>query len=272
MKAKPGIIQQLGYTWVALPTEDIKPLTLLEIASPGILKRIKNTFTGAKPETKILPSTLFSLFPQPLEGEIPKPRRAKAVASFKGKDLVESGAGFDLEGLESFKKIVHAGASGHISKAKKWLYEFESPRLTDIDPTQIEKYINRNQPDRDLPGFLEKLKDNRLFVITHILHTKAFSVRNVNEFSINGEISADAIEGHLAGLSADVNRQKDSTESLSYTGTKPLTFAIRASRIWFDPEKDTFSLNDQSLSGSRSIFESTREPAPELIPPRIRIE
>ncbi|MEZ4827811.1 MAG: hypothetical protein R3C61_16225 [Bacteroidia bacterium] len=268
MNTKPGIIQQLGYTWVALPSEDIKPLTLLEIDSPGVFKRIKNTLSGQKPETKILPSTLFSLFPCPPESETPKPSRAKAVASFKGKDLVESGAGFDIDGLESLKKIVHAGAFAQIRKAKKWLYEFQSPRLTDIDPIMIEKYINRTKPDQEVPGFLEKLENNQLFIITHILHTKAFSIRNANDFSIKGDISADAIEGQLAGVSADANHMKDSTESLSYNGSKPVTFAIRASRILFDKVEKTYTLNDQLISRSRSAFESSGE----LIPPRIRID
>ncbi|MEZ4772496.1 MAG: hypothetical protein R3D00_04875 [Bacteroidia bacterium] len=250
-----SIVQKKGYTWVVLPKEGILPLTLLEESSVGLFKRLRNLLPGAQHNLEVYSESLFDLFPKPAQGKIPKVSKAKAIAFFKGKDVVETGGGFELKGLQHFKAL-NAGAEANIKKARKLLYDFTDPKLYDIsNRVLLEEHLNLCKPETKAPGILRKLKSGKLFVVTDVLQTQNFLIRDASDFELSGDISADAIEGYLAKAGADVHRDKDKSNTVAYEGEKPVTFAIKASRILYNEEDDSYTLRREKSATVRGVAE-----------------
>lgn len=251
-----SIVQKKGYTWVVLPREGILPLTLLEQSSKGMFKRIRDLFSGAAHDVDILHADLFSLFPKPKKGKVPKIDHEQSISFFKGKDVVETGAGFDFKGLENFQ-AVNAGAAANISKARKLMYEFTDPILRAVNSDiLLEEHLNIYKPETKAAGFLEKLQEGKIYVIVEVLQTKNFVVRDASDFEFSGEISADAIEGYLAKAGAEAHRDKDKSNTVAYTGDKPVTFALKASRILYDKQTDSYTLKKEKPATARGVSES----------------
>jgi len=257
---EPGIIQKQGYSWVALPKEGILPLILLEEKSRGFFGRIASSIFGSADSGEVINSDIFDLFPKPGSGSSPEVSPVKASAFFKGHDILNSKVKLELEGLEAIKEVGDASVKAQIKKAKRRLFSFKPVNYQHVE-TEIllEEHLNLHKPVINAPGFLKKLKENKLFVVTEVLLTSKFTVRDATDFDISGGISASAIDGYLAKLEASASRERERENKMVYEGAKAVTFAIKASRILYDEDTDSYSLNKERLKGTRDSFELDSE-------------
>ena len=172
---KTGIISNLGYTWLALPRENILPLMLLEKSPEGFFSRIRNSIFGIASEAEALSSDIFDLFPKKSSrGRYPKCNPPVLSSTFAGEDLVSKSGGFIISGKEAIFGAVNAKLMGKLSKAKKLRYSFKEPKLIDSNIIQIEEHINRHQLNDKAAGFAQKAKNGQLFIITEVLQTNEF--------------------------------------------------------------------------------------------------
>lgn len=257
---EPGIIQQNGYTWVALPKEGILPLTLLEEQSKSLFTRIKNSLLGISDSATVIHADIFGLFPKPEVGGFPVVSEAKQSAFFKGHDILSSKVQLNLSGLEAMQTVGNADLKAKVTKAKKRLFSFNPVNYLHVDTDiLLEEHLNIHRPKTKAAGFLEKLKKGKLFVVTEVLQTQEFTVRDASDFEISGKVSASAVEGYLASMNASAKRERDRADKLVYKGEKPVTFALKVSRILYDKAKNTYSLNRETLEKTRSIYKASAE-------------
>lgn len=259
---KPSIIEQHGFSWVSLPREGIMPLLLLEKSPEGIFSRIKRALFGLPEQVDALNSDLFDLFPKKGRGSYPKVGDPEATAFFSGHDILNSEAQFNLSGLEAIKEVGSADLEAKIKKAKKRLFSFKEPKKLSVK-TEIllEEHLNNFHPTTQAAGFIEKLQNGKIYVVSEVLQTKSFSVRDASDFEISGGVSVEALEGYMASIKASAGHSRDQTDRLGYKGEAPITFALKAYRILYREEegKEVYAISKRPLASVRSTSGSQIE-------------
>lgn len=250
-----SIISDMGYTWLYPPKEGVLPLMLLERIEVGLLKRLVNTLFGIPESAENIHADIFSLFPKPsTAGRFPKVSAAKKSSEFKGQDVLDNKAGFDIDLLEGLLPEGKAQIKSELKDAKKLIYDFKSPTWRHIDtPILLEEYLNLTPPSTHAYGFVEKLQSGKIFVITEILQTNSFTVRDASGFTLEGKVDAKALEDYLGALEAHAKVGGNSSVKLSYKGEEPITFGLRASKILYDKETKRYSLSRRPLENVRSL-------------------
>ncbi|NJL13157.1 MAG: hypothetical protein HC913_09270 [Microscillaceae bacterium] len=235
---QPTIIHKLGYTWVALPKPDLLPLSILERTEKGFFKKI----FGGQDSAESLSAGIFDLFPKKTErGTYPKINPAQEIPGFKGHDILESGTGLKLD---AFKKTGTAEAK--LSQAKKLLYSFEQPKRIDTNAVLLEEYLNLHKKPENLSGFMEKVHQGSIYVVTEVLQTTAFTLQAIHDTDASLELSAEKI----AELSQSLKKEQDN--QLTYESEIPVTFALKAYKIIYQAEKDRYSLSKAILKQVRN--------------------
>lgn len=240
---QPGIIQKMGYVWLALPREGIMPLTLLEQTPQNFFQRI-----FVEDSAKVLSSTIFSLFTKSKGmATLPKVSQPKNAPFFKGHDILDANAGIDLEGLKAIPQIANLDTSAKLSTSAKLLYAFKDVKVLTVETeVLLEEYINFAELAQ-APGFVEKLQSGKLYVVTEVLQTTAFSIQDASDFTISGDLDAGAIEGYLAKIKADAKLHQDDSDKIVYKGETPITFALKAYKILYNQEKKHYTLASKPI-------------------------
>ncbi len=251
-----SILNSKGYTWLVLPREGVKPLTLLEQTKENWFKRIFRKLTGGAGEAEALNADLFDLFPKSEGAQLPKVSRKKGeVPNFAGQDIRANGGGVDFTTAKELKMVGAADVKAKLSNSEKLLYEFPEYHRRYIQSEVIlEEYLNENKPSGKAPGFLEKLQSGRIFVVTEVLVTTKFSVKDASDFEAAGSVDAQALQGYLAKLRASGKRTDNTVDSLGYEGETPLTFALKAFRILYNKDKDQYYLSRSPIPTTRDEF------------------
>jgi hypothetical protein len=235
---QPNIISQLGYTWVALPKPELLPLSILERSERGFFKKI----FGGKDSAESLSADIFDLFPKKsAKGAYPKINPAQDAPNFKGHDILESDTGLKLD---AFKKTGNAEAK--LSLSKKLLYSFEKPKRVDTNVVLLEEYLNLQKKAETLSGFMEKVHQGSIYVITEVLQTQAFTLQAITDLNSSLELSAE----QLAELSQNLKKEQDN--QMTYESEVPVTFALKAYKILYNSEKNYYTLSKVTLKQVRS--------------------
>lgn len=255
---KPSIIEQKGFTWVALPREGVEPFILLEKVSNGVFQRIKNAvleILGMPLSVSTLNADVFSLFPKPKgRGQKPELSPPKEVAFFKGHDILDAEAGIDFKSFEDLEIIGSAEAKVNLQKARKLLYNFKEPQQVSVNSEVIlEGHLNRNKPNTKAVGFLEKLRSGNLYVATDVLQTTSFHIQDASDFSIEGDIDLQAVESYIAQLKAVGKYDSQNKDKVGYKGETPVTFALKASKILYNNNTGHYSIRYTPLKDVRSL-------------------
>ena len=251
---EPSIIQELGWIWLVHPREGVNPLTLLESDEKGVIKRIvERVFKrDSKEIATALNFDIFALFPKKGAGKKPKISKPMEVASFKGHDILSVQAGVTLKTVEGLSGIGSAAAISNLKVADKLLFSFENvERFYADNEILLEKYIRVTKPDKDAESYIKKLQNGQIYVVTEVLTTTAFEIRNASEFQISGKLEADAVS-KFAKLKIENEVKTDSDSLISYKKYKPVTFALKASKILYNKDKNTFSISKKPLKVVRS--------------------
>jgi hypothetical protein len=225
---EPSIIQEYGYTWVALPKESLLPLTLLEKGKAGFFRRLFNLSTTASG----INSTIFDLFPKPLQGKSITLEPAKKAPFFNGFDMSKKGAGLSVKGLKGLQGVGNVDAEGSLDQASMLLYSFKSPVVIGIHTeVLLEEHLNLTPVNANVPGFLDKLRNGELYVVTEVLQCQEFSVEDGSSFKIDGNANVETLNGQLGEFKGSGTVDNKLSKVLTYMGTAPLTFALKARQI-----------------------------------------
>ena len=245
---EPGIIQQKGYVWLACPREGMMPLNLLEMEDNNLIKRVWMSIFSTSADANVINADIFALFPKPVRGLYPKIKdKPLNVPFFKGHDILDVSAGISIETLKALSFLGSVTAESNLKKATKLLFSFKNAQLITVEnEIQLEEHLNIIKPNINAPGFLEKLREGKIYVVTEVLQTTNFSVRSANDFQFSGKINANAIK-NFADAKIKLDSQTASDETMTYNNSKPVTFALKASAILYNDKKNNFRLNKNSI-------------------------
>ena len=249
------VITALGYTWLALPREDILPLMLLEKTSEGFFRRMTNSILGIAPSAEALPSDIFDLFPEKTEkGSYPKCNAPKLSTAFSGEDIVSKNSGFMFSGKEEIFDLANAELMSELSKVKKLRYSFKAPQVIDTNIIKVEQHLNVNSLNDKAAGFAEKVKMGALYVITEVLQTKEFSVRDGSSLKVDAKGEIKVEEEKVGALKANASIDSDSSDSnkLVYKNERAVTFALKAFKIFYNKNTEQYSLSKEPIRIVRS--------------------
>ncbi|MDO6432960.1 hypothetical protein Q4E93_20295 [Flavitalea sp. BT771] len=240
---QPGIIRQNGFIWLALAREGVLPLTLLEKTKESFFQRL----IGAPGEAEAMNATVFSLFPKKGKGIVPKISPPGKVAFFKGFDLLDLKSEATVQAKQKIPLLGKSAASAKLATASRLLYSFGDVQHLSVETeVLLEEYLNTKTPVEEAYGFLKKLQKGHLFVVTEVLQTRHFTVKDASDLTFSGELSADAIEKIIA-LKAKTQTQSEKEKELSFKGETPVTFALKAYRIQYNKEEGYYSLSRKKL-------------------------
>jgi hypothetical protein len=243
-----SIIQQEGYVWISHPREGIMPLSLIETDNQNSIQRVWNNLFDVPQEASALPADIFSLFPKPKRGQVPTVNeKPKEAAFFKGHDILGVKAGVIVKTIEKLSFAGTAKAFSNIEVADKLLFSFKNVNLYGVENIiLLEEHINIAKPSSKAPGFLEKLQNGCIFVVTEVLQTNDFVVRNVGKSQYSGKIEADAIKDFV-NAEASLDAETESDEKIAYKGEKYVTFALKAFKILYDEKENNYKLRNKPL-------------------------
>src|SRR5690606_19768753 len=118
-----------------------------------------------------------------------------------------------------------------------------------VDRLRLEQYVNTSQiKPENSTGFVEKLIDDEIYVITSTLKSKKFIV---NAFAENGakiDVNVPVIKAAVGG-NVKVETAGEQSGAITYEGAVPLVFAIQAAQLVFN-EDGTFLTTEQLAPGS----------------------
>lgn len=243
---EPGIIQQKGYVWLELAREDILPLTLLQ-NDDNRIKRISSKLFNTAENTEAINADIFTLFPKPERGKIPEISKPKEVEFFKGHDVFDMKSAIKADGAKKIPLLDNANALGELKLAKKLLYSFTETKYRSTNEILLEEHLNICKPKKSKAyGFIEKLQSGKLYVVTEVLETTNFSVKDISDFTIDGKINLEAIE-KLLKASASTTVHTETKQVEGYDKSTPVTFALKASKILYNKDKDRYTLSKKPI-------------------------
>ncbi len=251
----PSIISQLGYTWLQLPKPQFLPLGILEKTEVGFFKSLTNKLFGVEESADSLNADIYSLFPKKTKsGVYPKISLPQNVPFFKGSDILSVGAGFNLSGLKNIAGT-NADVAGKLKAATKLLYNFKTPQVLNTNVVLLEEYLNLHKKAESVSGYMQKVQDGKIYVITEVLQTTEFSIRDASDFDSNSSINAEILEGYMGKLSVNNSIKNSENDELSYKNAEPITFALKAYKILYNAEKNYYSLSKVTLKQVRGTHD-----------------
>jgi hypothetical protein len=255
---QPGIIRQHGFIWLALARENVMPLTLLEKKKDSFFKRL---FAPGK-EADALNATIFSLFPKKGKGVIPEPSGPHKAAFFKGFDVLDVRSEANVSSNKA-PLLGQVEGSAKLATASKLLYSFVEVMHYGVETeVLLEEYLNTAKVVENAHGFLDKLHNGELYVVTDVLRTREFSVKDISELSWSGDLNAEVVE--QLKVKASIQSDHEKKKELYFKGDVPLTFALKASRIFFNKEEGHYTLNkDKKLRTAKGANDLNKEDIPD---------
>lgn len=239
---QPTTIQKHGFTWLSLPRENILPLTLLEKTKENLLQRITAFLFSNKESADAIGADLFTLFPKPKRGLLPKIGKPADAAFFKGYDILNVNASVSVQTLKNIPLIATSQLSSEVKSNSKLLYSFKNVKHISIDnEVLLETHLNVTEPNDAAPGFIEKLKEGCIYVVTEILQTTEFYVQDATDLTVDNTVDIKTIQNYL-DLKARLAVGNESSMRESHKGEKPLTFALKAAKILYHANTKNFSL------------------------------
>ena len=152
-----------------------------------------------------------------------------------------------IKTLEGLSVLAKGKVSSQIKVSTKLLFSFKNVKQVHVDNEILfREFISISKPSIKSEEILNKLQKGKLFIVSEVLQTTDFTVRDASDFEISGNLQAEAIE-KFASLKANVNAEKESDLKISYEGENkpPITFAIKAYRILHKDGK--YSLDKTTL-------------------------
>jgi hypothetical protein len=210
----------MGYTVLAIPTQNVAPLQLLVKTSKGVVEnlnaRIDDLF---EPVNLAIPA---------LSEDMDLPDEVSALESL---DLNVSSHANLLRGLSKF---LPADFSGSLTagKDKKFSFKLNHPKKTYINQIKLDAFIHDAELNKSARGILEQLKDDDVYVITEVLKAKSFTIDEEN--ANNTEASLNASVDKVVDVKSQLNMNREKSKLLEYNGETYLTFGIKASRIQYN--------------------------------------
>ena len=250
-------LNELGYTVVRLPSEDIRPLQVFYKPNGG-LKRLG-------------PISDFVVE----QNGVPEISRDNTVSDVAGlrTDNFELGTG--LKFLEKFLSLIGAsgvGLEASFKNAGFLQFIYKNVMKDYVVPTEIGEYLGRVTPNVNSP-FMDCInEDGEAYIITEILKSNAFGVIAYDKNGVELSLDISTLK-QLLSVAPKIKVSKEGENVISFKGDKFLCFAFKAIVLWINIEngKAKFRLRVPSgpvppIKALATTFIETNEPTYVVFP------
>ncbi|MHA4810834.1 hypothetical protein ACX0G9_22190 [Flavitalea flava] len=212
-----------GYCLVSMPSDQIKPLSILSMEKTGIAN-----MTGATIEDFFIDSEVA------LPAISPDYNLSTEVNRSVSVELSVDGHLSLLQTLLSFLKL---SASFKLEKNRSVTVQLMEAKKNTVNEFKLDAFINSALTSKIAPSFLELLHNDQLFVVTDILKCKKYSFAYNNNTKTDSGITADApLQGDVT---AGIHTGSSGHDSVIYEGDQFITIGVIAYRIFYKKDKAT---------------------------------
>jgi hypothetical protein len=149
------------------------------------------------------------------------------------------------------------GLAVNYNRARTVTFEYTSVLEDRVDRLRLEQFINTSKiKPENSSGFVEKLIDDEVYVITSTLKSKKFIVNALAEDGTSLDLNVPVIKAAVGG-NVKVQAEGGLSGKVSYEGPVPLVFAIQAAQLVFN-EDGTFLTTEQLTPGAAAVRGVTR--------------
>jgi hypothetical protein len=241
-------LNSLGYNVVRHPQESIEPLGLIgrQGGVANYLGTIDQLIENPQPGT--LPSTETDLVAADINGQSSSALKVAVGANILGSVIGAMGG--------------NLGVDTSYTNARKMQFHFSGVLKDRATPASIGQYLRNQQVDGANPLFQQYIMGNgRLYVITEVVRTQKLTVQYERDAGVAAAVDIPAVQG-LVGGSVSVTQQAAQSGTLSYSGTKYLTFGFRCFEIGVADGE--LSLVASPPSGGTALSATEETPEAEL--------
>ncbi len=236
-----NILKNLGYTLLAYPNPSMKPLSILERTNNGAFGFL------SKADLQNMNADLFDIFEK--DGILPKVKKPESVPNFGGHDVLENKASITANLLKNYDFAGNAKMASNVEKAKKLLYEFESPQKLFVNHVTLSEFLDTAKLKSENSDITEKVKKGLIYVVTEVLVTKKMTIKNGSSFGIGGKLSGNIVAE--AELDVQANHNSEASFNMTYENEKPITFAIKVKKMYYNTEKARFTFTEADVKTVR---------------------
>jgi hypothetical protein len=234
-------IQEKGYVLLALPSEELKPLYLLEKVSGGVVQNIHSHIKSLfQPAGKSLPSVA---------------KNKKAPPELRSTEKLELNTGAKLNFLQALLRFFTGSISAEASYAKKGNVQLQMTDLRKdyVDVMELDSYIQQAKPNVTA-SFEESLQKGNLYVVTEILKTSHFSMgeEKMSDFKLKAGAKAPGVAEGEVGFG--YTKDKDNLMQ----GDGDLTIGLKAYQIFYRDGKYTLKYADNLTQARGDQFPATK--------------
>ncbi|TDW97632.1 gasdermin [Dinghuibacter silviterrae] len=215
-----NFLEEYGYNIVALPKEDIKPLTLLCQDGVSVISLDSSISTLFTSDEKAPPSVLHNTITGDIVGS--------TAASFDSTTGVSL-----LSWLLDKLKVGKLEGKVDIDSNKVLTFKYQEVREDKIKLGELDGYLTEAAPVKNkFRTYEDKLRKSALFVINSVLKSNSFTVTIEDKSGAAVDVAA-TIKG-IADISQNIKVASKNSISVTSPGETFLVFAFKAQHIFFD--------------------------------------
>ncbi len=212
------LLKRQGYCLVRLPRADIRPAQVLVQAG-------RDLQSAGELGSAFVPGTV----------PLPFPRTDIPVADLRGQGTGRLGAGLGLSILGDVIQALGggtAGLDGAYQRARRFSFTFREVLRDSIDLVELDHFLSQAELHPMGTNVRRLLDADELYVITATLKSNKLTVEAHGEQDSALGVEASAIQS-VVGAQVRVAQEQSTLSKMTYTGPKPLVFAIQAVRLLY---------------------------------------
>lgn len=206
-------LKELGYNVVRHPREGILPLELI----------------GRQNGTSAWLGGLAGLLTDP-SPDVPDIETDLDAAAINGQQSSKLKLGIGINVLGSLVGAMgggNIGADASYTNARKLSFTFDGVLTDRIEPLDVDRYLSGAPVISSGPLLTEYVLGNgALFLITETIKSKRFTVKYETHDEVAAKVDVPVLQ-ELVGGNVSVSTSSDTSGSVTYEGSKALTFGFR---------------------------------------------
>jgi len=234
--------KQYGYNLVALPSSGLQPLQVLYKKHTGVIGFFKNLFkdTVISNSNSFLNDFLHSTrhpYPNPIINTVNNDLQNSINSKLSADASIE--LMLKMLNIPSLSEEEKTKLSTIINKEKDSSFTLGgNAKEKTFKQTELDSFVTKAKINEKLgTTFMERMKDNQLYIVTSILESNSFSLSSKKLLEASADVSFSEVKNLLEAKSK-IKIEKGENAAINFKGDAPITFAFKAVKLFYDVDKN----------------------------------